>query len=93
MPRTVLINDSACAPAASAARAIGRISVTLGESFAITGRDVPLLTASTVAAVLSGSVEKSRPPATFGHDKLASIPTTLDSPSNCDANAVHVDSS
>ena len=40
VPRTVLISETASAPASSAAFAIGRISVTFGESFAISGRCV-----------------------------------------------------
>ena len=57
MPTYVLITLTQSAPALTAACAMGRTSVTLGDSFAIRGRPVLALTLDTTARAASGEVE------------------------------------
>ena len=80
MPISVLISETASAPAFSTAFAITVISVTLGESFTITGTVDFSLTAVVTAAAISGTVPNATPPFfTLGHDILtstAAIPFT-----------------
>ena len=76
MPTSVLMSESASAPASSAARAIARMSVTFGDSFGMTGRPVASRAAFTTWYVSFGSVEKSSPPATLGHETFNSMPAT-----------------
>ena len=87
MPIRVLISDTASAPASSTALAITVISVTLGESFTITGRSVRSLTALVTSAAMEGSVPNATPPFfTLGQEMFtsrASIPST---PVSCSAN-------
>ena len=56
IPRRVLISDRASAPAPATARAISVTSVTLGESFTITGTVEWRLEISVTSAASSGRV-------------------------------------
>src|SRR5712691_7456946 len=88
MPTNVLTAHSASAPAASTARAITPISLTIGVSFTHTGRRVRLRTASVTAAAACGSLPKYIPPcSTFGHEMLTSKPATPGTPSSCDVSS------
>ena len=70
MPSSVLMSESASAPAATAARAI---SVTLGVSFTMSGRFVAARQRDTTASTLSVHVPMVMPPAsTFGHEMFTS---------------------
>ena len=62
MPITVLIRLTASAPASSHALAMATMSVTLGESFTITGLVVTAFTARVTSAAASGCVPKLMPP-------------------------------
>ena len=73
MPVRVFIRDTAAAPASSTALAITVISVTFGESFAITGSFVECLTSEITLAAALGSVPKTIPPSlTLGQEMLTS---------------------
>ena len=56
IPRRVLMRDSASAPASATARAISVMSVTLGESFTITGTEACFFASSVTSAASSGRV-------------------------------------
>jgi len=58
MPTKVLMAQSASAPAASTARAMTPISLTIGVSFTHTGSLVRLRTASVTADAARGSLPK-----------------------------------
>ncbi len=73
----VLIRDTASAPASSTAFAIMTISVTLGESFKMTGFFVWDLAALTTAVAAAGSVPNTMPPSlTFGQETFSSMAAT-----------------
>ena len=77
MPSSVLMSDTASAPAASTALAIATMSVTFGESLRMTGFFVCALASRTTAEAASGSVPKTMPPSlTFGHETLSSMAAT-----------------
>ena len=73
IPTRVLVKLRAWLPASAAAFAIATISVTLGESFVITGRLVDATTALTASPVKSELWPKSKPPSTLGQLTLISI--------------------
>ena len=62
MPSKVLIRLRASAPAATAARAISVISVTLGLSFTINGFFAYFLEAETTSSTILGWVPNAMPP-------------------------------
>ena len=72
MPRSVLMSDTASAPASCAARATAGTSVALGVSFTISGLAVSGRTWSSSAAVSAGSAPMIRPLSTFGQETLSS---------------------
>ena len=77
MPRSVLMSDSASAPADTAARAISVTSVTFGVSFTMSGRFVAARHRDTTASTLSVHVPMVMPPAsTFGHEMFTSYAST-----------------
>ncbi len=77
IPSRVFIMDMASAPASSAAFAMATMSVTLGESFGMTGSEVACLTARTTLPTDAGSAPKCMPPrATLGQDTFSSMPAT-----------------
>ena len=71
-PMKVLTRETASAPASAAAWAMTETSVTLGVSFAMMGRLQNSLTPLITLAVFSGSIAKSTPPETFGHERFSS---------------------
>ena len=84
------MQDSASAPASSAARASTAMSVTLGESFGITGRRVALRTAATTSWVIRGSPPKAMPPFfTLGQEMLTSRPAMPAAPSQTRATSAY----
>ena len=77
MARKVLATTSASAPAASAARAISAMSVTLGDSFTQRGREVRRRIAATARSVEATSLAKALPSSSrLGQEMLASIAAT-----------------
>ena len=77
MARKVLATTSASAPAASAARPISAMSVTLGDSFAQIGSDVRRRIAATARSVDWTSLAKAWPSASrLGQEILTSIAAT-----------------
>ena len=77
MPSKVLIRLRASAPAATAARAISVISVTLGLSFTINGFFAYFLEAETTSSTILGWVPNAMPPhLTFGQEMFISIRST-----------------
>ena len=77
MPSRVFMRLIPSAPASSQAFAMLTISVTLGESFMITGFLVTALTALVTSAAARGSVPKLiPPPCTFGQLTLTSSQPT-----------------
>ena len=73
MPSRVLIRLMPSAPASSQALAMAAMSVTLGESFKITGFFVTARTALVTSAAASGQVPKLMPPPwTLGQEILIS---------------------
>ena len=71
------MSDTASAPASSTALAIETISVTLGDSFMMTGKSVFLFTAFVTSAAIWGSEPKAIPPHfTFGQEILTSKAST-----------------
>ena len=77
MPISVLMRLSASAPASSQARAMETMSVTLGESFMITGLVVTSFTARVTSAAILGSVPKLMPPPwTLGQEMFTSSQPT-----------------
>ena len=67
------MSEIASAPEASAARAISVMSVTLGVSFTISGRDVASRQSETTFSTLGTWVPSVMPPAsTFGHEMFTS---------------------
>ena len=76
MPTNVFTRDTASAPASAAACAIGTILVTFGVNFAMIGNGQTLRTPVTIRWVAAGSVAKSSPPETFGHDRFNSSPAS-----------------
>ena len=90
MATTVFIREMALAPELSAALAVRVISVTLGESLAMTGRVVALRTAPITSLVVAGSIPKAIPPfLTLGQEMLTSIPLTVFSLLNCLASSAY----
>ena len=81
IPVMVLIRDTTSAPPASTAFAISEISVTLGESFMITGCFATFLMAAVISSATFGSCPKARAPAfTLGQEMLISSMSTSVSP-------------
>ena len=76
MPTNVFTSETASAPASAAARAMATTSVTFGVSLAITGREQTPRTRRTIRPVTTGSVAKSRPPATLGQERFNSSPAS-----------------
>ncbi len=72
MPTNVFTSVRASAPASAAAFATGTMSVTFGVSFARIGSGQTSRTRRTIRPVSAGSMAKSVPPATFGHDRFSS---------------------
>jgi len=73
MAKTVLMSEMPSAPPSSAARAIAAISVTLGDSLAISGRRQADLTRLTSSAVRSTNMAGQAPFSfTFGQEMLSS---------------------
>ena len=82
IPDKVLTAVRASAPAAAMARAIGRTSATLGDSFTRSGRSVVLRTAAVTAPAASASIANCRPPLpTLGQLMLSSMAATPGTPS------------
>ena len=76
-PSSVLMQETASAPASSEARAKTAMSATFGESLGMTGSRVALRTAETTSEVMRGSPPKAIPPFfTFGQEMLISTPAT-----------------
>ena len=76
-PSSVLMQESASAPASSHTRANTLTSVTLGESLGMTGRRVALRTAETTSWVMRGSPPNAMPPfLTLGQEMLTSRAAT-----------------
>ncbi|OLC63052.1 MAG: hypothetical protein AUH89_00395 [Ktedonobacter sp. 13_1_40CM_4_52_4] len=79
----VLISEMASAPDEAAAKAVGRASPLLGESFTITGSVVSRRTAVVTSATVAALAPKTSPPAcTFGQETFTSIPATPGTPSS-----------
>ena len=77
MPSSVLMSESASAPAATAARAISVMSVTLGESLTMSGFFAFFFAAETTSVTMSGWVPNAMPPhLTFGQEMFISIRST-----------------
>ncbi len=76
IPLSVLISDSALAPAASAALATAGTSVAFGVSFTISGLAVSGRTRSSSAATSAGSAPITSPVSTFGHETFSSSAAT-----------------
>ena len=77
IPTRVLMREMASVPAASTARAISVMSVTLGDSLVITGLWVRALAAFTTSPAAWQSVPKARPPwATLGQEMFSSMAST-----------------
>ena len=75
IPESVLIAESASAPASAIATAIGRMSATLGESLTMSGSSVARRTARVTAAAASWSIANWSPPfPTFGQLMFSSTP-------------------
>ena len=98
MPRSVLISDTASAPASCAAWATAGTSVAFGVSLMISGLAVSGLTRSEQARHLSGSAPIIRPVSTFGQETFSSSALTSSRSANAwtashlvPAEAHHVD--
>ena len=79
MPITVLIAETASAPASCAPIPIDTISETLGLNFIINKRSVLFLNSDVSSAVIDLSTPNSIPPFfTLGHDIFISNPTRSD---------------
>ena len=77
IPKRVLISDTASAPSDSQARAISAMSVTLGDSFIITGLFVAERTIFVISAAPEQDTPNAAPPAfTLGQEMLTSIMST-----------------
>src|SRR6202049_2332034 len=77
MPVIVLISETASAPDAAAATAVGRASPLLGDSFTIIGSVVARRTAAVTSATACGSAPNTMPPARIlGQETLTSMPAT-----------------
>ena len=77
MPTNVLTSERISAPPSTAARAVTRTSVTLGESFTISGKRVALRLAAVIAASAAASLPKIIPPCSvLGHETFNSIAAT-----------------
>src|SRR3954454_19772821 len=76
MPFSVLIRETASAPASSAALATAAGSVAFGVSFTISGLAVSGRRRSTARAVSLVSAPMIRPVSTLGHEKLSSTSAT-----------------
>ena len=72
MPLSVLMSDTASAPASSAAAATAAGSAALGVSLTTIGSSVSGRTRSTARAVSPGSAPITSPLSTFGHDTFSS---------------------
>ena len=73
MPRIVLIRLTASAPPSAAAAAIGTMSVTFGVSLAMIGSGQAARTRRTSLPTVLGSIPRSSPWLTFGHEIFSSI--------------------
>ena len=83
MPISVLIRLRPSAPASAQALAMATMSVTLGDSFMITGLVVTAFTARVTSAAQAGSVPKLMPPWwTLGQEMLTSSQPTCAQPSS-----------
>ena len=80
-PCSVLTSEIPSAPPFTAPSATFTMSVTFGVSFAKTGRFVAFRQSATTFSVLAGSVPRSIPCETFGHEILSSNASTRGSPS------------
>src|SRR2546425_3882985 len=86
IPVIVLMREMASAPDEAAARAVGRTSEVLGESFTISGSVVAQRTAAVTSATAWGLSPKTAPPArTLGQETLSSMPATPGTASSCPA--------
>src|SRR2546421_6763082 len=78
----VLMREIASAPDEAAARAGGRTSPLLGESFTMRGSVVARRTAAVTLATAWGLAPKTAPPSwMFGQETLTSMPATPGTPS------------
>ena len=83
MPDNVFTAVRASAPASAMARAIGRTSATLGDSFTRSGRSVTRRTAAVTSPAASASIANWSPSLpTLGQLMLSSIPATPGTPSS-----------
>ena len=88
MPLSVLISETASAPASWAAAATASGSLAFGVSLTISGRSESVRTRSTALAVSAGSAPITSPVSTFGQETLSSIiDTSVRSPTAATSSA------